>query len=83
LQASSVMPPTSANWWPSGRARTATATSCFTPRSSWTQRRGNRSISPWTTAAVSSRTWMELWVSSPHGEGWILRGVIGRIPGRA
>lgn len=24
---------------------------------------------PWTTAAVSSRTWMEHWVSSPHGEG--------------
>nr|BAE91314.1 unnamed protein product [Macaca fascicularis] len=72
LEASSVMPPTSANWWPSGRARTATATNCFTPRSSWTQRRGNRSISPWTTAAVSSKTWMELWMRSCSSLKWAM-----------
>lgn len=29
----------------------------------------SRSISPWTTAVASSRTWMEPWVSSPHREG--------------
>lgn len=32
------------------------------------------SISPWTTAAASSRTWTEPWVSSPHREGMERRG---------
>uniref|UniRef100_A0A8C0X365 Uncharacterized protein n=1 Tax=Castor canadensis TaxID=51338 RepID=A0A8C0X365_CASCN len=73
-QVSLVMPPTSANWWLNGRARIATATSSFTLKSSWTQRRGSRSTSPWTTDAASSRTWMGPWVSSPRGRGGRLEG---------
>lgn len=30
----------------------------------------SKSISAWTTAAESSRTWMEPWVSHSAGRGW-------------